>query len=214
MFLKKVKGLLLKPFQFLWSLFLSGLITLLPIALTIVIFAVAFHLVGNWIEPLQQFRPEFLKVVPYSEFLVIIAVVIFFGIIVRILVLRSIINSAESIIGKIPLIRPVYTGIKQLVRAFGMQDKISFKKVVLIEFPRKGMYSLGFLTSQLSPQLTPNKEEKFFSIFVPTTPNPTSGYFVALPEKDITVVDLSHQEAMALIISGGIIQPDRYKDPI
>ena len=140
--------------------------------------------------------------------------IFFVGVILRVLVLRSIIHSTENLIAKIPLVRPVYSGIKQLVQALGVQDKRSFKKVVLIEFPRHGMYSLGFLTSELVSQLSPDQEQKYFSIFVPTTPNPTSGYFVVLPEDAIKIVDLSHQEAMALIISGGIIQPDRFKDPI
>ena len=151
---------------------------------------------------------------PYSELLLILTVILFFGILLRILFMRSIIHSTERLIAKIPLVRPVYTGIKQLVHAFSTQDKLSFKKVVLIEFPRPGMYSVGFLTSEVARQLPPNKEEKFFSIFVPSTPTPITGYLVMLPEKDIRVLDLSHQEAMALIISGGIIQPDRFKDPI
>jgi len=202
------------PFRFVWSLFLNGLITLLPISITVVIFTFTFHFVSGWLEPLQEFRPAFLKSVPYSEFLLIFAAILFFGVIVRILFLRSIIHSAERLIAKIPLVRPIYTGIKQLVNAFSVQDKISFKKVVLIEFPRKGMYSVAFLTSQMAPQLSPDTEKKYYSLFVPTTPTPISGYMVVLPEEEIKVLDLSHQEAMALIISGGIIQPDRFKDPI
>ncbi len=211
---EKIKSIIFKPFRLLWSLFLNGLITLLPIALTTVVFTITFKLIQGWLEPLQDFRPAFLKMVPYSEILLVFVAILFVGIILRVLVLRSIIHSTENLISKIPLVRPVYLGIKQLVQAFGVQDKRSFKKVVLIEFPRKNMYSLGFLTSKMSQQLTPNVDEKYFSIFIPTTPNPTSGYFIMLPEKDIMVVDLSHQEAMALIISGGIIQPDRFKDPI
>jgi len=209
-----IKQIVLKPFQLLWSLFLNGLITLLPLTITVVIFHFTFKVMQSWLEPLQEFRPNFLKMIPYSELLIIIAVIMFVGIILRILFLRSIIHSVEGIIGKIPLVRPIYLGIRQLVRAFGVQDKRSFKKVVLIEFPRPGMYSLGFLTSTFAKQLAPNKEQTFYSIFVPTTPNPTSGYFIVLEEKDVQVVDLSHQEAMALIISGGIIQPERFKDPI
>ena len=209
-----LKSILFKPFRFLWSLFLNGLITLLPLTLTIVIFHLTIKIVSGWLEPLQDLKPEFLKSIPYSEILLVLIAIFFVGVILRILVLRSIVHSTESIIAKIPLVRPVYTGIRQLVQAFGVQDKRSFKKVVLIEFPKEGIFSLGFLTSELSKQLSPNKEIKHFTIFVPTTPNPTSGYFIIIPEKKIQVVDLSHQEAMALIISGGIIQPDRFKDPV
>lgn len=209
-----IKKILLWPFQLFWSFFLNGLITLLPIAITIAIFAISFRFVQSWLEPFQQFRPNFLKIIPYSEFLIVIAAIFFVGIILRIIVFRSIVHSVENIIAKIPLIRPVYTGIKQLVQAFSVQDKISFKKVVLIEFPRKGMYSVGFLTNEMAPHLAPNNTEKYYGIFVPTTPTPLSGFLVILKENQFQVLDLSHQEAMALIISGGIIQPDRFKDPI
>ncbi len=207
-------GIIKRFFRYLWGFFLNGLITLLPITLTIVIFHISFRIVESWLEPLQQLRPAFLKAIPYSELLLVIVAIFFVGVILRVLVLRSIIHSTENLIAKIPLVRPVYLGIKQLVQALGVQDKRSFKKVVLIEFPRKEMYSLGFLTSELVSQLSPDSQQKYFSIFVPTTPNPTSGYFIVLPENAIKIVDLSHQEAMALIISGGIIQPDRFKDPI
>jgi len=209
-----IRNILLKPFRFIWSLFLNGLITLLPIALTIVIFTLTFRMFRGWLEPVQELLPESFKAFPYAEFFIVLAVVLLFGMIVRILFIRSIIHSVERLIAKIPLVRPIYTGIKQLVKAFSTQDKLSFKKVVLIEFPRPGMYSIGFLTSAVAKQIPPNNDETYFSIFVPSTPTPITGYLVMVPEKDIKILDLSHQEAMALIISGGIVQPDRFKDPI
>jgi len=207
----KKRSLFFRLFGALWSLFLNGLVMLMPIMLTIAIFHISFKLVKGWLEPLQQFRPQFLKDIPYSEILIIIAVIFLVGMVLKIIVLRSIVHAVEDVIAKIPLVRPVYSGIKQLVQAFSAQNKVSFKKVILIEFPRKDIYSIGFLTSEIPHQITPNTQDKFFSIFVPTTPNPTSGYFIIVSEKQITVIDLSHQEAMALIISGGIIQPERFK---
>lgn len=95
------------------------------------------------------------------------------------------------------------------VQAFSIQDKITFKQVVLVEFPRPGIHSVGFLTSELAPELTLNNPQKCYGVFIPTTPNPTSGFFVVVPESDMHIVDLTRQEAMAMIISGGIIQPER-----
>jgi len=208
---EKKRNLLFRLFDALWSLFLNGLVILMPIMLTIAIFHISSKLVEALLEPLQQFRPQFLKDIPYSEILIIIAVIFLVGMVLKVIVLRSIVHAVEDVIAKIPLVRPVYSGIKQLVQAFSAQNKVSFKKVVLIEFPRKNIYSIGFLTSEMPHQIAPNAQEKFFSIFVPTTPNPTSGYFIMVSEEQITVIDLSHQEAMALIISGGIIQPERFK---
>ncbi|MCK5633242.1 DUF502 domain-containing protein, partial [bacterium] len=112
-----LKSILFKPFRFLWSLFLNGLITLLPLTLTIVIFHLTIKIVSGWLEPLQDLKPEFLKSIPYSEILLVLIAIFFVGVILRILVLRSIVHSTESIIAKIPLVRPVYTGIRQLVQA-------------------------------------------------------------------------------------------------
>jgi uncharacterized membrane protein len=105
----------------------------------------------------------------------------------------------------------VYSGIKKLVDAFSFQDKVSFTKVVRVEFPRPGIYSIGFLANQVDTTIAPNTDKKYFSIFIPTTPNPTSGFLIVAPEEQITILNLSRQEAMAMIISGGIIQPDTSK---
>jgi len=196
-------------FNGLWKLFRNGFLTILPIALTIVIFKITLNLIISWLEPLKPFVPTYLDI-PYGEVVLAILIIFLFGTILKIFVMRSIINTIENFLIKLPLVRPIYSGIKQLVQAFSAHDKITFKKVVLIEFPRKGIYSVGFLTSELAPDLAPNKEEKFYNIFVPTTPNPTSGYFIILPERDIIIISITRQDAMAMIISGGIIQPKKH----
>ena len=101
---------------------------------------------------------------------------------------------------------------KQLVNAFNPDNHIAFKKVVLIEFPSKGLHSIGFLTSELVKELRPKKEVCYYNIFIPTTPNPMSGYFVILPKSEVIITNLNRQEAMAMIISVGIIQPNYKKN--
>lgn len=199
------------PLEKLRSLFLNGLFTLLPIALTVWLFTFTFRVLKNWLAPIQTVLPKQLGNIPYVEFAIVVAFIIIIGIIMKFLVLRSIIHFFEAIFFRMPLVRPVYSGIKQLTSAFSPQDSMTFKKVVLIEFPRKGVYSLGFLTSEPPKQLSPDGENKYYNIYIPTTPNPTTGYFVITQESSFTATDLTTQEAMALIISGGIIQPDRYK---
>jgi len=205
-----INKILLKFFRFIWSLFLNGLLTILPITFTIVIFNVSFNLIINWLEPVRRIQPEFLKKIPYSEVVLVLAAIFLLGTILKIFILKRIIHLIEDLIGRIPLIRPIYKGIKQLVKAFMGKSKLSFKQVVIIEFPRREIYCLGFLTSKLPEQMAPNTQEKFLNIYVPTAPNPTSGYFVILPEKDVQKIDLTRQEAMSMIISGGIVQPDRF----
>jgi len=202
--------ILSKFFRYLWSLFLNGLLTILPIAFTIVIFHVSFNLIINWLEPIRNIQPEFLKKIPYSEVILVLAAIFLLGTILKIFILKRIIHSLEDIIARIPLIRPIYKGTKQLVKAFVGKSTLSFKQVVLIEFPRKNVYCLGFLTSELPHEMAPTEKEKFLNIYVPTAPNPTSGYFVIVPEQEVTKIDLTRQESMSMIISGGIIQPERF----
>ena len=206
---KTLHELLEKISTFIWRLFLGGLVTLLPLTLTIAIFNVAFKVLIRWLQPLKYFEPAFLKMIPYAELIIAFSIIIACGVLINLFLLDRILHFIEALIFKIPLIRPVYSGIKQLVSAFNPQDTHSFKEVVLVEFPRAGVYSLGFVTSELSPEISPHRGTAFLNVFIPTTPNPTTGFFIMVPKYEVSVVKLSRQEAMAMIISGGIIQPDR-----
>lgn len=196
----------------LWKLFLSGLFAILPLTLTVAIFSFSFRLLKSWLEPLYRLEPAVLKNIPHSEIFITILIILLVGTILRIFLLRSILHALDNLVSQVPLIRTVYTGIKQLVHAFNVQDKITFQRVVLVEFPRPEIFSLGFVTSELSRELAPNQAEKFLNIFVPTTPNPTSGFFIIVAENNVRSIDLTRQEAMSMIISGGIIKPDRFNN--
>ena len=210
---KKRKNIFQRFFGYLWSLFLNGLLTILPITITIVIFHIFFKFITSWLEPVRSIilnRIGFLKQIPYIEVIIIIAAIFVLGTVLKIFLLKRIIHVIEEFISKLPLIRTVYRGIKQLVKALGMQDQMSFKQVVLLEYPRKGIYCLGFLTSELPSQMAPNTNGTFFNIYLPTTPLPTSGYLVMVPEKEIIKIDISVKDAMSMIISGGIVQPEQF----
>lgn len=194
----------------IWSLFVSGLLTLLPITLTIAIFNVSFKILKGWLAPIRNFEPELLRAIPFSELFLVLIFIVLIGIVLKVFILQTLIHALERIVFKMPLVRTLYSGIKQLVHAFNPQDKVSFKRVVLIEFPRQGIYSVGFLTSELPEELSPEKSKAYFNIFVPTTPNPTTGFFFMVSREHFLETQLSRQEAMALIISGGIIQPERF----
>ncbi len=194
------------------SLFIEGFCTILPVCLTITIVSFSFSLLKAILSPLSNFNIPYLNAVPHSEIILMIAIIFLAGLFLKSFVMRWTLQIFENLFSRIPLIRPIYVGIKQLVDAFSPSDNPTFKKIVLVEFPRKGMYSIGFLTSEFSSQLTPSdKHETYYSIFVPMTPNPTNGFFIAITANDFTEIDLTIQEAMALVMSGGIIQPDRLK---
>ena len=109
---------------------------------------------------------------------------------------------------RVPFINTVYRTVKQIVDTFGQQEKAVFQEVVLIEYPRKRCYVLGFLTSTAMGETQANTGEHIVNIFVPTTPNPTSGFLLMLPEEDITRLKMNIAEGMKLIISGGAVVPD------
>lgn len=205
------KNILLALIDSIFSLFLTGLFTLLPITLTIAVFSITFRVLVSWLEPLKRFGLPFIGIVPYSEVILAIAIIFIAGALYNMFLLRPIIHGIERLFEKIPLIRPVYSGIKKLVHAFSFQDKLSFSKVVRVEFPKTGLYSIGFLANQVDEKIAPDITKKYFSIFIPTTPNPTSGFLIIVPEDEFVIIDISRQDAMAMIISGGIIQPDASK---
>lgn len=196
----------------LWTVFIDGFFTLLPLCVTVGIFSFSFSLLKGLLSPLQGLGIPYLDVIPHHEFLVVLTVILLAGIFLKSLVLRSMLDFFEAVLARIPLVRPIYLSVKQLTEAFSPSDNPTFKKIVLVEFPRKGIYSIGFLTGEFSSQLIPSsKKEQYYSIFVPMAPNPTNGFFVALTEDDFTEINLTTQEAMALVMSGGIIQPERLK---
>lgn len=195
----------------IWLIFLNGLLTLLPITLTIALFTFSYRLIKSWLAPIKQFEPAYLQNIPNAEIILVIAIIFCTGLFIKLFLLEPIIHFIESVFFKIPLMRPIYGGIKQLVQAFTVQDKVTFKKVVFVQFPRHGIYSIGFLTSEVPADISPENRIKYFNVFIPTTPNPTSGFLIQAPEQEIIILNLTRQEAMSIIISGGIIQPDRFK---
>ncbi|MDP3889104.1 MAG: DUF502 domain-containing protein [bacterium] len=208
---KITKNIFVRTMYLLWYLFLNGLFTILPITLTIALFNASFQIIVRWLDPVHRLvKSTIFGTIPYAEVILTIAIILMIGIIMKVLLLRTIVHAIEGLFFKIPLIRPIYSGIKQLVHAFGVQDKMTFKHVVMVEFPRNDVYSVGFMTSELPASISPKSGKKFYNIFIPTTPNPTSGFLIQLSEQNIRIIDLTRQEAMALIISGGIITPERF----
>lgn len=194
-----------------WTVFLNGLLTLLPITITFGIFSFSVKLINGWLDPLRTLKIPYFESIPHGEILLVIGIIFFAGLVLKSFILQSILELIELIVSNIPIVRPVYTGVKQLVDAFSPSDTQTFKQVVLVEFPRKGCYSVGFLTSEITKELSPTQDESYYNIFIPTTPNPTTGFFIITTKKDFAPINITTEEAMALIISGGIIQPTRFK---
>ena len=199
-----------KTLQRVQSLFIKGLLTLLPLALTLALANFFFNLIKSWLHPVYRLEPEFLQQIPHSEILLVLVVIFGVGLIMQLFIVTHIVDAIEnSIFSRIPLLRQIYFGIKQLVNALNPSDQITFKHVVHVPFGAPGTYALGFLTNYIDANNSPEETEKYVSVFVPTTPNPTTGFYLVVPEKACKIVNITRQEAMTVIISGGILQPER-----
>ncbi len=117
----------------------------------------------------------------------------------------------ESVLNKIPGIRGIYSSLKRFTQNITIIDKSKLLKVVAIEYPRRGIYAIGFITSDKAEIPIPKEEEKYKTIFLPTSPNPTSGFIIIAPEKDLHPLEISIDEAFSFIISGGIVNPGSKK---
>ena len=125
---------------------------------------------------------------------------------------RYVVGGWESLLDRIPIVRTIYGGAKNFAEIVFSDANDSFKKVLLIEYPRKGIYSLAFQTSSDLGEVQGRTGEDVICCFVPTTPNPTSGYVVMLPRSDVTVLDMDVDEALKMIISLGVVVPTWRKD--
>ena len=203
--------LIKKAYKYFKQLFIKGAIFLLPIAITVSLFNFCFNLIVSWLEPLKRLHLPFLEAIPYYEILLVILFILGVGAFLQAFILKPIIQFIENIFSQIPLINTVYFGTKQLIKAFSGQDKSSFQDVVYVEFPRLGVYSVGFLTSEIQKEIAPDQDNIYYNIYIPTTPNPTTGFFVVMTKDQFKHANISRQDAIALIISGGILQPSQIK---
>ncbi len=204
----------------LGNYFLTGMFIALPLAITAFLILFLIRNIGTPVSDfvLMPLLERFDKTIPTSGFggilidffsmLVVVVIIAALGLLSQFIATRFLISISEKIINKIPLVGIIYRTAKQIVDTFSKQNKAVFQKVVLVEFPRKGVYSVGFMTSETQGEIASVNGEKMLNVFVPTTPNPTSGFLMAVPEKDIIFMNMSVGDAMKFIISGGAVSPD------
>ncbi len=205
-----------KIISFIKSIFLSGLFTILPIAFTIFFVTFTYNFIYSFILPLRQFEPYFLQKLPGAEFLLVTVFILLIGVILKSFIVHSIIHYFEHVIGKIPLVRIIYSSAKTLVNFFKVKKTTAgSKKVVLIEYPRRGSYHLAFLLESAEDnyqELIHNHDttdkNRYCKVFMPTSPNPSTGYFFILPEQDLIHTDITFEEAIKTLVSCGLITPE------
>jgi len=194
--------------------FVNGMIILLPITITIVIIRfLVIKLNSLLLDPLLRMlsvgRMEIQRV-NLAKSIILVAVVLGIALIgwaARILFVNRFFSWGEKIVIRVPIMGRIYNAIKQISSAFLGQGKTIFKQVVVVEYPRKGLYSLGFTTGTTKAELRAAVGRSGINVFIPTTPNPTSGMFIVVPKEDICFLKMSVEDGMKLIVSGGSFTP-------
>lgn len=189
----------------------TGLVVLIPMSMTIALFLFIFRLFYRWIAPIHAYLPHWMQEIPYGEVLGFVLLVLLIGAVINIFVLHWVIRTAELVIDQIPLLHSVYSGVKQLVTAFTQRKKTIFHEVMLIRFPHSEVYSVCFLMEPVDPRFAPHQSADYVNVFVPSVPNPTTGFYLMVNKKDLLPTDLSHKDALGLVMSGGIIKPEGKK---
>jgi len=190
----------------------AGILIILPISITFYIVFLLVRVVDRILGVLPpKYDPQ--TYIPFNipGFRLFFAVIIIFivGFLARNYIGSKLIEFWENIVNKIPFIRTIYVAIKQLGEAIFAKKEKDFKRVVLIEYPREGIFTLAFTTGIGEGEIQKKTKKRVLNIFVPTTPNPTSGFYLLVPEDEIKFLDMSVEDAFKLIISGGMATPEK-----
>lgn len=199
--------------------FITGIAVILPIIVTVVILQFLIVRINRFIlEPIIRIyspylnRPYLVYFAKGFVFVLSILLIALIGWATKIIIIRRVFSAGEKLFFKIPMFGKIYVATKQISFAFLGERRGIFKRVVLLEYPRRGIYSLGFETSRSKGEVQQKTKKEMVNLFVPTTPNPTSGVFLFVPEDETISLDISVEDGLKLIISGGVVVPD-YGNP-
>ncbi|MGD8741910.1 MAG: DUF502 domain-containing protein [Granulosicoccaceae bacterium] len=193
---------------------IAGLLVWLPLGVTVLVFRLLVGLVEqvlDWLPP--EYRLEVLlgMDIPYLD--IILALLAMFlviwatGVLAANLFGRKLVEGWESLLGRIPLVRTIYHSVKQVAETVFSTTGKSFRKVLLIEYPRNGLYTLAFQTGSSVGEVQDKTGDEVVTVFVPTTPNPTSGFILMVPVKDVIELEMNVEEALKMVISLGMVEP-------
>jgi uncharacterized membrane protein len=190
--------------------FVAGVLTVVPLSIS----GYVIYLILHNADRIFNILPANLNPKTYLPFpipglgiIVVLGGIFLIGLLVRNYVGSKIVDFGESLLYRIPLVRPLYSAVKQLLGAIFSESSHSFQRVALIQFPRKGIYAVCFVTGIATGEVQDKTAERVINVFLPTTPNPTSGFYLLVPESELIETSLTVEEAFKLIVSGGLASP-------
>jgi len=191
---------------------IAGILVWAPIWITLLFVKFFVNIFDDFITLLPKtYQPDTLLGfhVPGLGVIFTILLVFITGILVTNFIGKRIVAFGEAILDKIPLVRSIYSGVKKVLQTILTSGDMSFRKVLLVEYPRKGLWSIAFQTGNGFNKVEEQTGEAMVTIFIPTTPNPTSGYLIIVPRNDTIELDISIDEALKMVISLGVILPEQ-----
>lgn len=195
--------------------FVSGLLFSLPLIITFYVVSWLLRTVDNWIQPLipPEYNPQNFLPFPVPGLGIILAItaLIILGSLTRGFLGNMILRYSEQVLSKMPIVRSVYSTTKQISEAVLKSRSKSFREVGMIEYPRPGIWALCFITGDTKGEVQRKTHSDMVNVFVPTTPNPTSGFLLFVPRNDIIMMDMSVEEGIKMVVSAGMITPN---DPL
>lgn len=194
--------------------FIAGLLLWLPVVATIFIIKFLVDLIDKSLSLLPvAYRPDVILGyhIPGIGVIFTLVCILVTGLLVTNFLGDHLVNFWEKIVNRIPLVRSIYNAIKQVVQTLFNQSGESFRKVLLVEYPRTGMWTIAFQTGSGVSQIEQAAGEELVTVFIPTTPIPTSGYIVMIPRNSVKELDISVDEALRMVISLGVVAPNNQK---
>ena len=191
--------------------FLTGIIVTAPVGLTFYVSFLFIGFIDSKVRNLIPVKYHYDNILPFEipgiGLLIVFIMLTFIGFLTAGIIGRYIIKLGERIIARLPIIRSVYGALKQIFESVLKTSSKSFREVVLIEYPRKGIWAIGFITGDTKGEVQESSKDELVNVFLPTTPNPTSGFLLFVPRKDLRVLNMNVEEGIKMVISGGIVTP-------
>ncbi|MBM2824538.1 MAG: transporter [Dehalococcoidales bacterium] len=184
--------------------FIAGLLITLPLGATVLILIWIFNTIDDILQPSIQYLSG--RNIPGVGLVLTIVLIYLAGVIASNFIGRRLIRYGESLLAMVPLVRPLYAGIKQILVSLSSPDKSVFMQVVLVEFPIKGMQSIGFITNEISSP----SGKKLLNVFIPQSPIPTSGFLEIMSEEQVTRTNIPVDDALKMVVSAGRLAPDGF----
>jgi uncharacterized membrane protein len=187
------------------NVFITGVVIVVPVGVTIVFLRMMFIWLDGLFAPLAVRLTD--RQIPGLGIISSILIIFGVGLLVTNFVGRTFVTFGETVVDKIPFVRNVYSGAKQFLATLTQEQRQAFTQVVLVEYPKRGSYALGFVTTETTGEIREKFSEDLVNVFIATTPNPTTGFLLLIPRKEVKVLPISIEDGIKIVVSGGIITP-------